>query len=69
MSNLRVELASKYLTPGQVGKALGLSREQLNLRIKRGVFPAPTLTSEGVRYFDKDWLAEAKAVLKAQGRP
>lgn len=44
---------------------LGLSRFQLDVRIRRGILPAPTLVdSTGVRFFDKDWVDKAKAILE-----
>lgn len=59
-----LELSMKYLTAPQVQKRLELSRYQLDVRIERGIFPRPTLTSpSGVRYFDEGWVRVAKAIL------
>jgi len=66
MANRKLELAAKYLTAPQVRKKLGLSRFQLDLRIDRGILPAPTFLDldTGVRYFDESWVRIAKAILR-----
>ena len=67
MPTPKLELAAKYLTTTQAHKRLGLSRFQLNLRINRGIFPAPTYVDntgvQSVRYFDESWVKIAKAIL------
>lgn len=49
----------------QAKQRLGLSRFQLNLRIKVGILPAPTYIDPDtqMRYFDDQWLRTAKAIL------
>lgn len=64
MPNRKLELSVKYLTSSAIRERLGLSRFQLDLRIKRGILPQPTLVdTTGVRYFDEQWLRIAKAIL------
>ena len=67
MPTPKLELAAKYLTSTQACKRLGLSFFQLNLRVKRGIFPAPTYIDnagiQSVRYFDESWVRIAKAIL------
>ncbi|MBA7693276.1 hypothetical protein ES703_101855 [subsurface metagenome] len=68
MPTPKLELAAKYLTTTQAHKRLGLSRFQLNLRINRGIFPAPTYVDnagiQSVRYFDENWVKIAESILK-----
>jgi len=61
----RVELAFQYLTAPQVRKQLGLTRFELDLRIKRGILPRPTYTDPktNIRYFDQNWLKAAQLIL------
>ena len=65
MANRKLVLAHKYWTAPQVRKRLGLSRFQLDLRIKHQLLPNPTFIDPdtGVRYFDEQWLRTAKAIL------
>lgn len=64
MPNRKLELAQKYSTAPQVREMLGLSRFQLDERIKRGILPKPTLIDDTkVRYFDDMWIRVAKAIL------
>jgi len=67
MPKPKLELAIKYLTPSQARKRLGLSRFQFDLRIERGIFPAPTYIDntgkQYVRYFDENWVKIAQAIL------
>ena len=52
----------KYFTSTEVSKKLGISRDQLRVRLRGGVFPAPTMVNEhGVRFFDENWLRIAQA--------
>ena len=54
----------RYMTVSQVKGELGLSRFQVNIRIAKGILPAPTqVDGNGVRYFDDRWLKQAKAIL------
>jgi len=59
----KLELAFKYLTAPQARARLGLSRFQFDVRIERAIFPKPTLTDNGVRYFDEQWIRTSKAIL------
>ena len=53
------------MTAPQVRQKLGLSRYQLDERIRRGILPAPTLVdTSGVRFFDEDWVNRARAILE-----
>lgn len=53
------------MTAPEVRQKLELSRYQLDVRIRRGILPAPTLVdSSGVRFFDEDWLNQARAILE-----
>jgi len=64
MPTPKLELAHKYLTAPEVRRQLHLSRFQLDIRIGRGILPQPTfIDSTGVRYFDKEWVRAAKAIL------
>lgn len=66
MPNRKLELTFKYLTASQARQRLGLSRFQLDIRLKRGVFPSPTFTDvTGVRYFDESWVSIAQSILEA----
>ena len=61
--------ALRYMTAPRLRKRLGLSRFQFDLRIERGVLPAPTLTDiTGVRYFNDQWLIVARAIIDAMNR-
>jgi predicted DNA-binding transcriptional regulator AlpA len=54
----------KYMTAPKVYKRLGLSRFQLDLRIRRGILPEPTFTADsGVRFFDEEWVEKAQDIL------
>jgi len=65
MANPKLELKFKYMTAPGVRSKLGLSRYQMDERIKRGLLPKPTMVDEnGVRFFDQEWLGKAKAILK-----
>ena len=65
MANPKLELKFKYMTAPAVRKELGLSRYQMDERIKRDLLPKPTLVDEnGVRFFDQQWLGKAKEILK-----
>lgn len=53
-----------YMTASRVRKILGLSRYQLDERIRQGIFPEPTaVDSNGIRLFDENWLRVAQAIL------
>lgn len=68
MPTPKLELAAKYLTSNQARKRLELSLFQFNLRIQRGIFPAPTYVdnagAQSVRYFDENWVRIAQAILE-----
>ncbi|GAI43514.1 unnamed protein product, partial [marine sediment metagenome] len=64
-----LELSYKYMTAPQARERLGLSHFQLDVRIRRGILPAPTLVdSTGVRFFDEDWVDRARVILEASKR-
>jgi len=65
MPTPRLELIAKYMTAPEVRKKLGLSRYQLDIRIKRGILPQPTLGIDGVRYFDEHWVRMSRAILES----
>jgi len=47
-----------------VCRKLEIGRAQLDERLKRGIFPPPTLIAEsGVRYFDDDWVKNALDII------
>jgi hypothetical protein len=57
------------MTAPQVRNMLGLSRYQLDERIRRGILPAPTLVdTSGVRFFDEDWINQARAIMEGSKR-
>ena len=64
MPRSKLELSTKYFTPAQVGKELGLSRYQVIFRINREVLPPPTLVENGTRYFNTAWLKEARKMME-----
>ena len=64
MPRSKLELSTKYYTPAQVGKELGLSRYKVIFRIKRGILPEPTLVENGTRYFDTAWIKEAREMME-----
>jgi len=61
MTRKRIEMKD-FLTAPAVWELLGLSRKQFNLRLERGVFPPATNIIEGVRYFDNNWIENAKKI-------
>jgi hypothetical protein len=65
MPNPKLELTYRYFTAPQVRQELGLSRFQLDLRIKKRILPAPTYTDPDtqIRYFDENWLRAAQLIL------
>ena len=66
MPTPKLELSAKYMTAPEVRQKLDLSRYQLDIRIERGILPGPTLVdTDGVRYFDEQWLRIGKAVLES----
>jgi len=66
MPTPKLELRYKYMTAPEARERLGLSRYQLDERIRRGILPSPTFTdTSGVRFFDEDWVDRARAILEA----
>ena len=64
MPTPKLELSYRYMTAPQVRQRLGLSRYQLDVRIRRGILPAPTVVdTSGVRFFE-DWVNQARAILE-----
>lgn len=69
MPTPKLELRYKYMTAPEARERLGLSRYQLDERIRRGILPAPTLIDDsGVRFFDEDWVGKARAILESAKR-
>jgi predicted DNA-binding transcriptional regulator AlpA len=64
MPKPRIEYTYKYLTSPQVCRKLHIGRSQLDERLKRGIFPPPTVVApSGVRYFDEGWISSAMEVI------
>jgi predicted DNA-binding transcriptional regulator AlpA len=64
MPKPRIEFTYKYLTSPQVCRKLGIGRAQLDERLKRGIFPVPTVIApSGVRYFDETWIKTVKSII------
>ncbi len=65
MPKPRIEFTYKYLTSPQVCKKLSIGRAQLDERLKRGIFPQPTVVApSGVRYFDENWIKVVQEIIK-----
>lgn len=65
MPKPRIEYTYKYLTSPQVCRKLHIGRAQLDERLKRGIFPQPTLVApSGVRYFDENWVKVVIEIIK-----
>jgi predicted DNA-binding transcriptional regulator AlpA len=65
MPKPRIEFTYKYLTSPQVCRILSIGRAQLDERLKRGIFPAPTVVApSGVRYFDENWIKAVQDIIK-----
>jgi predicted DNA-binding transcriptional regulator AlpA len=65
MPKPRIEFTYKYLTSPQVCRKLNIGRAQLDERLKRGIFPQPTIVApSGVRYFDEDWIKAVEDIIK-----
>jgi predicted DNA-binding transcriptional regulator AlpA len=65
MPKPRIEFTYKYLTSPQVCRTLGCGRAQLDERLKRGIFPPPTVVApSGVRYFDENWVRAVQEIIK-----
>jgi predicted DNA-binding transcriptional regulator AlpA len=65
MPKPRIEFTYKYLTSPQVCRKLHIGRAQLDERLKRGIFPQPTITApSGVRYFDENWIKVVQEIIK-----
>jgi predicted DNA-binding transcriptional regulator AlpA len=65
MPKPRIEFTYKYLTSPQVCRKLGIGRAQLDERLKRGIFPKPTVVAPSrVRYFDENWIKETQEIIK-----
>jgi predicted DNA-binding transcriptional regulator AlpA len=65
MPKPRIEFTYKYLTSPQVCRKLDIGRAQLDERLKRGIFPAPTVVApSGVRYFDEIWIKSVQDIIK-----
>jgi len=65
MPKPRLEFTYKYLTSPQVCRKLSIGRAQLDERLKRGIFPQPTVVApSSVRYFDENWLKAVVEIIK-----
>lgn len=65
MPKPRIEFTYKYLTSPQVCRKLNIGRAQLDERLKRGIFPVPTVVApSGVRYFDENWIKSVQDIIK-----
>jgi predicted DNA-binding transcriptional regulator AlpA len=65
MPKPRIEYTYKYLTSPQVCLKLCIGRAQLDERLKRGIFPQPTMVAEsGVRYFDDNWIKATQEIIE-----
>jgi predicted DNA-binding transcriptional regulator AlpA len=65
MPKPRIEFTYKYLTSPQACRILNIGRAQLDERLKRGIFPAPTVVApSGVRYFDEAWIKTVQDIIK-----
>jgi predicted DNA-binding transcriptional regulator AlpA len=66
MPKPRIEFTYKYFTCPQVCRKLGIGRAQLDERLKRGIFPAPTVVApSGVRYFDEGWIGTVQNIINS----
>jgi len=64
MPKPRIEFTYKYLTSPQVCRKLCIGRAQLDERLKRGIFPVPTMVApSGVRYFDEKWIKAVQDII------
>jgi len=64
MAGPRIAERYKYMTIPQAAKRLGIHPAKLRRRLKDGVFPVPTFVNKhGLKFFDDDWLKDAKAIL------
>jgi len=65
MAKPRIEFTYKYLTSPQVCRKLDIGRAQLDERLKRGIFPPPTIVApSGVRYFDDEWMNTVREIIR-----
>jgi hypothetical protein len=64
-TNIHNRVWEGFVLASQAKQSLGLSRFQLDLRIKRHILPAPTYTDPEtqIRYFDENWVQAAKLIL------
>jgi len=52
------------MTLPQAAERLGIHPAKLRRRLRDGIFPNPTFVNEyGLRFFDEDWLNQARAIL------
>jgi hypothetical protein len=64
MATPKLELKYKFMTATETRVILGLSRYQMDERIRRGILPSPTLIDDsGVRFFDQKWVDQAQDIL------
>ncbi len=53
-----------FLTTTDAGKALGVSGETVRVYVVRGIFPSATLERNGLHLFSREWLEQAREVLR-----
>lgn len=58
---------TNQLTTTQVARQLGMKRDSVVRWVGRGALPPPSfIDNNGVRYFDQEWLARAKEIVKSK---
>ncbi len=58
---------TSQMTTTQVAKKLGIGSAQLLSWVEHAVLPPPNfIDSNGVRYFDQEWLKKAQAIAKSK---
>ena len=62
---------SSQMTTTQVARQLGMNVGQVVSWVERGALPRPSfIDNNGVRYFDQDWLRNAREIVKSKrGNP
>jgi hypothetical protein len=65
MADPKIAERYKYKTLPQAAKVLGMHQAKLRRRIKDRLFPEPTFINKyGLHFFDDDWIARVKIILK-----
>ena len=64
MAGPKISEQYKYMTLPQTAERLGIHPAKLRRRLKDGVFPVATfVNNHGLKFFDEEWLREARAIL------